>query len=160
MTILIQVGSLIGILPTIALVVLTAVIGVWLLRLEGLATWIRVQEKLTQGEVPGVEMLEGIMLIVGGTLLLTPGFFTDTIGFICLIPIFRRPLARKLIDNSILSPFLFRSGQHSTFGSSHGFQFKKGPFKDSQSRGADYEGEYRVVDDEPPTKHIETDTDK
>ena len=93
MVVLIEVGSVIGSLATIGLVVLTAVIGLWLFRLEGLATFQRVQGRLAQGELPETELLEGIMLLVGGTLLLTPGFVTDTIGFVCLIPVLRRPLA-------------------------------------------------------------------
>ena len=93
MVVLIEVGSVIGSLPTIGLVVMTAVIGLWLFRLEGLATFQRVQERLAQGELPETELLEGIMLLVGGALLLTPGFVTDTFGFVCLIPVLRRPLA-------------------------------------------------------------------
>ncbi len=105
MVILIEVGSRIGALPTVGLVLLTAVIGVWLLRLEGLATLRRVQEKLNAGQLPETELLEGIMLAVGGALLLTPGFFTDSIGFVCLIPVFRRPIARYIIQNLVLSRF-------------------------------------------------------
>ena len=82
MVVLIEVGSIIGSLGTIGLVAVTAVIGLWLFRLEGLATFQRVQNRLAQGELPETELLEGIMLLVGGTLLLTPGFVTDTIGFI------------------------------------------------------------------------------
>ncbi len=77
MIILIEVGGMIGPLPTVGLVVLTAICGVWLLRLEGMATLTRVQEKLQRGEIPESELLEGIMLIIGGALLLTPGFATD-----------------------------------------------------------------------------------
>lgn len=100
MVILIEVGGLVGALPTVGLVVLTAVVGVWLLRLEGLSTLMRVQEKLNQGEIPETELLEGIMLIFGGALLLTPGFVTDTAGFVCLIPMLRRPLASRIITSS------------------------------------------------------------
>ena len=82
MIILIQVGGMIGPLPTVGLVVLTAICGVSLLRSEGMATLTRVQEKLQRGEIPESELLEGIMLIVGGALLLTPGFATDIVGFV------------------------------------------------------------------------------
>ncbi len=98
MIILIKVGGLIGAIPTIAMVVLTATVGIWLLKLEGLATLRRVQEKMAKGELPETELLEGIMLIVGGALLLTPGFVTDAFGFVCLIPMLRRPLARWMIN--------------------------------------------------------------
>ncbi|MFT5563232.1 MAG: UPF0716 protein FxsA, partial [Litorivivens sp.] len=82
MYLLILVGSHIGALPTIGLVVLTATVGLWLLKLEGLATLVRLQDRINQGEIPGQELLEGIMLLIGGALLLTPGFFTDGIGFV------------------------------------------------------------------------------
>lgn len=102
MTILIKVGEQIGALPTVGLVVLTATLGIWLLRLQGIATLARVQEKLSRGEIPETELLEGIMLLVGGALLLTPGFVTDTMGFICLLPGLRRPLAQWLMRRGIL----------------------------------------------------------
>ena len=100
MVILIEVGALIGALPTVGLVILTAITGVWLLRLEGIATLQRVQDKLYRGETPETELLEGIMLIFGGALLLTPGFATDAAGFICLIPGLRRPLASRIIRST------------------------------------------------------------
>ena len=122
MVVLIQVGGIIGALPTVALTVLTAVIGVALLRHEGTATIARVQDKLNRGEIPDVELLEGVMLLFGGALLLTPGFITDTIGFICLLPGLRTPIARTLIHRlkilSVVSPMSaqFRGGpQDRTF---------------------------------------------
>ena len=74
MYVLIKVGEQIGALPTIALVVLTAVIGVALLRQQGLSTLTRGVSRLQSGEVPASERLEGLLLAVGGALLLTPGF--------------------------------------------------------------------------------------
>ena len=94
MYLLIKIGSVIGALPTIGLVVLTAMVGVALLRQQGLATLGRVQTALDRGELPANEMLEGIALLVGGALLLTPGFVTDGLGLICLIPTTRRTLVR------------------------------------------------------------------
>ena len=107
MFILIKVGAIIGALPTVGLVVLTATLGIWLLRLEGIATLGRVQEKLNQGQIPETELLEGIMLLVGGALLLTPGFVTDAIGFTCLIPVLRRPIARWIIQQGVISAMSF-----------------------------------------------------
>ncbi len=89
---LIVVGGMIGALPTVALVVLTAVIGAALARQQGLATLQRLQATLARGEAPAIEMLEGVLLLVGALLLLTPGFFTDMLGFACLIPVTRRAL--------------------------------------------------------------------
>lgn len=102
MVILIEVGGIIGALPTVGLVVLTATLGIWLLRLEGMATLARVQARLDRGELPETELLEGIMLLVGGALLLTPGFVTDAVGFACILPGLRRPIARWIIRRGVL----------------------------------------------------------
>ncbi len=109
MVILIKVGGIIGILPTIGMVVLTATLGIWLLKLEGLATLHRVQEKLQAGQIPETELLEGIMLLVGGALLLTPGFVTDAIGFTCLLPGLRRPLAGWILRQGIVRAASFNT---------------------------------------------------
>jgi UPF0716 protein FxsA len=100
--VLLQVGSLIGAFPTIFLVVFTAVLGAWLLRRQGFATWQRFQIALKQGEIPAYEMIEGPILLVGGALLLTPGFFTDILGFVCLIPALRRKIARYILEQHLL----------------------------------------------------------
>lgn len=94
---LIEVGSVIGALPTIALCLLTAVVGGALLRYQGLQVMFRAQRSMAQGEVPAIEMFEGVALAAGGVLLLTPGFATDVIGFICLIPWTRRALVRAFL---------------------------------------------------------------
>ena len=87
---LIQVGGVIGALPTVFLVVFTAVLGAWLLRIQGFSTLQRVKKTLAEGGIPAFELLEGLILLIAGALLLTPGFFTDTIGFLCLMPALRR----------------------------------------------------------------------
>jgi UPF0716 protein FxsA len=80
--------------------VLTAVIGVNLLRQQGISTLMRANQVMSAGQIPAMEMMEGIVLAVGGALLITPGFFTDALGFVCLIPITRRGLIRYLLLNS------------------------------------------------------------
>ncbi|QSB02607.1 FxsA family protein [Methylomonas sp. EFPC1] len=100
--VLLQVGGLIGAFPTILLVVFTAVLGAWLLRRQGFTTWQRFQSRLAQGEIPAYEMIEGPILLVGGALLLTPGFFTDLLGFACLIPTLRRKIAQYIIEHHLL----------------------------------------------------------
>ena len=99
MWLLIEVGSRIGALPTIGLVFLTAMIGLGLLRQQGFNTLLRANQKLEGGELPATEVMEGIMLAVGGALLLTPGFVTDAIGFACLIPVTRRLLAGRFLKH-------------------------------------------------------------
>jgi UPF0716 protein FxsA len=103
MYVLIKVGEQIGALPTIALVVLTAVIGVALLRQQGLSTLTRGVSRLQHGTVPAREMLEGLLLAVGGALLLTPGFVTDAAGFLLLIPWSRQAVARYIFERWVTS---------------------------------------------------------
>ncbi len=95
---LIQVAGVIDWLPTIALVVLTAVIGASLLRSQGTQTYMRFNQALGEGRMPAKEILEGVALLIGGALLLTPGFFTDGIGFVCLLPFTRRPVVKFIIN--------------------------------------------------------------
>ena len=102
MWVLIEVGARVGALPTIALVFLTALVGVALLRQQGLATLLRFNSRLEQGQLPAVEMFEGLFLALGGALLLTPGFVTDAIGFACLLPPLRRSLIRFLLQRGWL----------------------------------------------------------
>lgn len=85
---------------TILLIVLTAIVGVNLLRHQGISTLMRANQAMSQGQIPAMEMMEGIFLAVGGALLITPGFFTDAIGFICLLPFTRRAIIKYLLLNS------------------------------------------------------------
>jgi UPF0716 protein FxsA len=101
---LIEVGSLIGVLPTIIVIVATAVWGIKLWREQGFATWKRLQQTLQRGEIPAYEVIEGTILLVGGALLLAPGFFTDMLGFLCLIPTLRRAIAQYLIEHRLIQP--------------------------------------------------------
>jgi UPF0716 protein FxsA len=86
MWLLITVGQHIGALPTIGLVLLTAFIGVSLLRYQGAAALLKARAKMSSGELPARELADGLFFAVGGALLLTPGFVTDIIGFACLTP--------------------------------------------------------------------------
>ena len=98
MWILIEVGGWIGALPTIALVVVTATVGLSLLKRQGLSTLLSARQKMNEGSIPATELVSGVMLAVGGALLLTPGFVTDAVGFVLLIPQTRQWLLFKLID--------------------------------------------------------------
>lgn len=100
---LIKVGSILGVLPTILLCIFTAVLGATLIRIQGLQTLQRVQSKLDQREIPAVDLVAGLILLISGILLLTPGFFTDILGFLCLIPKLREALARKVIRHLIVN---------------------------------------------------------
>ena len=129
---LITVGSYIGALPTIFLVLLTAVIGMALLRKQGLSTLQQVQGQLQQGELPATSMLEGMLLFFAGALLLTPGFFTDSIGFLLMIPPLRKVIALWLLERS---GWIVQMQGHSVH--------PRPPFDGSHT----LEGEYRRRDD-------------
>ena len=94
---LLKVGNIIGAFPTVLVVVSTAIAGTWLLKQQGLATLMRLQTSAAQGRMPAQEMAEGLALAFGGALLLTPGFVTDIIGFLCLIPFTRRGIIRWIM---------------------------------------------------------------
>ena len=103
--VLIKVGSSLGVWTTIAIVILTAVIGSYMLRAQSLATIRSVQDKLNTGQVPAIQMFEGIALLVGGIFLLTPGFITDAIGFFCLFPPTRRWLLSRVLAKASVAVF-------------------------------------------------------
>ena len=150
MVVLIKVGGMIGALNTVGLVLLTAVIGAALLRQQGLSTLLRANQRLNSGELPAREVAEGLILAVGGALLLTPGFVTDTIGFLCLIPGSRHWLAGLALKRMVVAGqsggFTFRAGS-GPFGPGQGpfgpgadpFGTRSGP----GDRDDIIEGEYR-----------------
>ena len=103
MWLLITVGSEIGALLTIGLVLLTAVVGAALLREQGFATLWRGRQKLQEGKLPAKEMGEAIILAVSGALLLTPGFVTDVIGFAGLIPPIRALVVSRILSKMVVT---------------------------------------------------------
>jgi len=100
--VLLEVGSLIGALPTVGAVVLTAVIGAALVRVQGFSTVMRIRASLEGGELPAVALLEGAFLLVAGALLLTPGFVTDAMGFAFLYPPCRLFLIQHLLIEKLM----------------------------------------------------------
>ena len=98
--VLIKVGGEIGAGWTLSLVLFTAALGAWLVRLQGLSTMQRAQQSMRRGEAPALEVLEGAMLFFSGFLLLVPGFATDIAGFVLLIPGVRKHLLVRLLRNS------------------------------------------------------------
>ncbi len=139
-TVLIQVGQMIGALWTIALVVSAAFIGINMLRAQGMATLNRANWRMQSGQLPAQEMVEGIFLAIGGALLLTPGFITDAFGFMCLLPFTRRWMA-----NALKGRFVMMGARH----------FSQGPFaRDGNGFHSDsttIEGEFEAhTDDRDP----------
>lgn len=96
----VEVGGQIGALNTVLLVLVTAAIGATLLRQQGLSALQRVQTELQRGELPAASMLNAMLLFFAGALLLTPGFFTDTIGLLLMIPPLRKVIALWLLERS------------------------------------------------------------
>jgi UPF0716 protein FxsA len=94
--ILVQVGQEIGALPTIGLLILDSVLGAWLMRREGRRAWAALQQSLHEGRMPTKELIDGALVLIGGTLLLTPGLASDVIGFLFVLP-FTRPLVRRFV---------------------------------------------------------------
>ena len=113
----IKVGEIIDIAATVALVILTAIIGVAMLKRQGLATLARAQGALDAGELPVDSVIDGVCLLVAGAFLLTPGFITDAAGFLLLVPAFRRSLAhwvfRRIKESDSIHIHTFGTGPRS-----------------------------------------------
>ncbi|MGV3563396.1 MAG: FxsA family protein [Nocardioides sp.] len=107
--VLIQVGQVIGAWWTIALLVLASIIGAAIVRHEGSRAWRALVEALTQGRMPHRELADGALVLVGGTLLLTPGFTTDVLGALLVLPV-TRPLFRALLARAVAARILAAPG--------------------------------------------------
>jgi UPF0716 protein FxsA len=143
---IIVVGEAIGAFWTVILVILTAIIGVNLLRIQGMNTLAKAQRSMAQGKIPAMEMMEGIALAVAGVLLITPGFITDSIGFLCLIPASRRAIIRYLMTKTTV-----RTGFNAGSGGFQSNQYQQKPPSESSENkspkvGRTLEGEYRRED--------------
>ena len=101
---LIEIGSLIGAVWTVTAVVGTAALGAGLVRRQGLAALARFRSATQAGELPAVTIIEGLALLVAGALLLTPGFFTDLVGFLLLTPPLRQLLVRRWLAGRVVTP--------------------------------------------------------
>ena len=99
--VIIQVGGAIGVLPTIALLIADSVLGSLLMRHQGRSAWRRFNAALSEGRIPHREVLDGALVIFGGALLLTPGFVTDILGIVLLLPP-TRALVRQIVGRRVL----------------------------------------------------------
>lgn len=140
-TVLIEVGEQLGAFPTVALVILTAAVGASLVRSQGLQTLMSAQKKMQQGQQPGQEVIEGVMLAVAGIMLVTPGFVTDFLGLVLLLPISRQFFAGKLLERLIIKNMAQQ-------GSQQGQPFNGGFSQNSQEQDSDIiDGEFVNKDD-------------
>lgn len=94
LALLIKIGEQIGVIATIGLVIITAVVGTWVLQQQGLRTMYRLQESMARGEPPIEPVVDGMFLLMAGGFLLTPGILTDAVGFLLLVPAVRRTIAK------------------------------------------------------------------
>ncbi|KUP05583.1 exlusion protein FxsA [Bacillus coahuilensis m2-6] len=104
--ILIFSGQTLGVIPTIVLIITTGILGAYLAKKQGIETWQRAQRQLQYGQVPGEEIIDGLCILVGGVVLLTPGFITDALGFFLLLPFTRKwvkPWLRALFNKWIVN---------------------------------------------------------
>ena len=136
MYLLIEVAERIEALPTILLVMLTAVLGVSLIRQQGLSTLTKGIRRLNQAEIPAAEIIECVLLAVAGAFLITPGFLTDFIGFMIIIPITRRITALMLLK---------RMAARADFRTK-GSDLRGGSNKTRDASGSVIEGEYEKKD--------------
>ena len=146
MLLLFEVADRIGGIQTLLMVVLTAMIGVQVLKQQGFSTLLRANDRIRQGQLPAQEIIEGMLLAAAGAMLLTPGFLTDTLGFLCLTGPVRRPLAGRLVAAGAV-----RAGGFGSFSSRNGSARGDDAFGNRPgSRGQVFEGEYSKVGSEPP----------
>ena len=104
LVLLIELGGRIGLLPTIAIIFLTGIVGATLARWQGLSVLRQMQTQMASGQLPASAMFDAVIILLAGALLLTPGFLTDIVGFACLVPgvrsVFKRAIQRR-IEQSI-----------------------------------------------------------
>ncbi|MEX0820817.1 MAG: FxsA family protein [Rhodothermales bacterium] len=134
LALLIKVGEVIGFAPTIGLIVVTGLAGSYLARREGLSVWRRFHERLHAGDLPGRELVDGMIILVSGALLITPGVLTDVVGFLGLLPITRRYLRQYI--NKRIRRAVERGNVRLTFGGirSYGTEFDATHYERSGKR--------------------------
>lgn len=152
----IQVGGFLGLWPTITLVLITAFVGASLVRSQGIQTLMSVQGRLEQGEIPAQQIFEGVMLAVAGVLLLTPGFMTDALGMLVLLPAPRAAIAKYLMSKMVVKTMHgggFQGGFSNQGGPFEQDPFRRDPFDSQSDNGNTFEGgEYERKDDDDRNK--------
>jgi len=108
--VLIQVGQVIGALWTVLLLIAVSIAGSYLIKREGARAWQALRQALASHKMPARELADGALILMGGTLLLTPGFISDAVGLFFVVP-FTRPVARRLLTAFLTRKFLGQTGQ-------------------------------------------------
>jgi len=143
--ILINVGEQIGGWNTVAIVIATAFLGAHLVRQQGLSTLLSAQQKMQGGTIPGQEMAEGLLLVISGVLLVTPGFITDIFGFLLCLP-FTRPLIAKSLLKQMALKVVQTNQQGGHFTGAQYTHYQQGNSANSEQEDV-IEGEYENKDD-------------
>lgn len=112
--VIVQIGQTIGAWWTIALLILASIVGSWLIKREGSAAWRALTEALRAGRMPARELADGALIVIGGTLMVTPGFLSDIVGLLVVLP-FTRPLARGILTG-VIAKRMTRAGGTPGFG--------------------------------------------
>ncbi len=126
--VLIQVGGVIGALPTVLLTITTAVIGVALMRSQGMATMHKAQVAMSSGQPPQMEIMEGVFIFLGGVFLFVPGLISDTLGFLFLVPFIRQALIKQALKGTQM----------------------RGHYRYQRGQGDYYEGEWSEAEPKQP----------
>ena len=140
LALLIQLGEYIGFWPTVGIIVLTGVTGTFLAKREGLAVWRKFNERLRRGELPGIELIDGVTILVAGALLITPGVLTDVAGLLGLFPP-TRLLVRRIVERK-LKKAVERGTLHVTLG---GFESYGTEFRDKTGEPGGWSGKPKNV---------------
>lgn len=142
-----KVGSFIGFSATLLLIFLTAIVGAALLRRQGFSTLFRARQKMSEGQMPAQEMAEGLMLAFAGALMLTPGFATDTIGFLLLVPQVRRALIHRFKDKLSFSSAGMSGGYTQASSDSSYSQSEDSVIIEGEFRNESASGSYKAETD-------------
>lgn len=149
----IQLGGLIGVWTTVAIIFLTAAIGASVVRAQGLLTLSELQARLDAGADPSGPMAHGALLLVAGLLLVTPGFMTDAIGFLLLVPAVRAAVIRRISEHMVVH---VAGARRNARGPGPQRDSQPGPRPDPRSSAPSdptiLEGEYEVIDEDEPQR--------
>ncbi|AWL13291.1 UPF0716 protein YtzA [Saliniradius amylolyticus] len=135
--VLIEVGEQIGGWNTVGLVILSAIVGAYLVRQQGMMTALQARQKMQLGQLPGQEMVEGLMLVVAGVLLVTPGFVTDIFGLALTLPMIRPTIAKAVLKH--MQVHVVNQAQNGGFSAHYHYQRR-----DQHQNNDVFEGDYEV----------------
>lgn len=150
--VIIQVGEWIGVWPTLLLLLLDAIVGSWLLKHEGRAAWRRFNEALAERRIPAKEVADGFLVILGGALLIAPGFITDIFGILLLVPP-TRALARKVLHRFTVGRVAIVGLPGGSVGGSWGRDGRPRQDSNGANRGYDYDVDAEEVGEDADFDH-------